>query len=78
MHTPDMSRRGDPARIDAARHAATRNRLVGAGMSEETADRWLAAWADEAARQEVAAGTAAYWERGWDWIEAQREHRREP
>jgi uncharacterized protein (DUF58 family) len=51
---------------------------MGTALSEETADRWLAAWAEEVTRQGVPAGTAAYWERGWDWITAEREHRREP
>jgi hypothetical protein len=36
-----MSRRSTPERLEAARHAAARNRLIGeARMSEERADEW--------------------------------------
>jgi hypothetical protein len=57
-----MSRRADPARIDAAREATTRNRLIGDGMTEATADAWLTAWADKAARdglERASVGTRA-------------------
>jgi hypothetical protein len=40
-----MARRADPARIDTAREAATRNRLIGTGLSEAIADARIAAWA---------------------------------
>jgi hypothetical protein len=39
-----MARRSTPERIDTARRAATRNRLIGERMTEETADAWIAAW----------------------------------
>jgi len=45
-----MSRRSDPARIDKAREAATRNRLIGTGLTEATADSWIAAWEAQAAQ----------------------------
>ena len=72
-----MSRRSTPERIDAARHAAVRARLVGTGMTEETADAWLAAWASVAAR-DGRPRDAAYWDAAWSWITAEREQRRQP
>jgi hypothetical protein len=38
-----MSRRSTPERIEAARHAAVRNSLIGDGVTPETADAWIAA-----------------------------------
>jgi hypothetical protein len=72
-----MSRRADPARIDAARRAATRSRLIGDGASLETADAWIAAWEGEAASRGLERGSA-YWEVGWAWIAKQRRSRRLP
>jgi hypothetical protein len=72
-----MSRRADPARIDEARRAATRNRLIGDGATEATADAWIAAWEQQAARAGVERG-AAYWDAGWTWIAAHRERRAKP
>ena len=69
-----MSRRSTPERIDQARHAATRSRLIGEGVTEETADVWIAAWEAPAARDGLERGSA-YWQAGWEWIAAQREHR---
>ena len=43
-----MSRRSTPERIDEVRRAATRSRLVGEGVTEETADAWIAAWERQA------------------------------
>jgi hypothetical protein len=71
-----MSRRADPARIDAARHAATRQRLIGQGVTAETADAWIAAWEAQAARDGLERG--AYGDAGWDWIAAERERRPTP
>ena len=39
-----MSRRSTPERIDAAREAATRQRLIGTGMTPEAAEAWISAW----------------------------------
>ena len=72
-----MSRRADPARIDEARRAATRNRLIGERVTEATADAWIAAWDAQAARDGLEPGRV-YWERGWEWIAAQRQHRVRP
>jgi hypothetical protein len=72
-----MSRRADPARIDDARRAATRNRLMGEGMTEATADAWIAAWQEQAARDGLERG-AAYWDAGWTWLAVQRKHRARP
>ena len=48
-----MSRRADQERIEEARHQATRNRLIGVGMTEETTDVWIDAWAAQAAKDGV-------------------------
>ena len=70
-----MSRRSDPARIDKAREAATRNRLIGTGLTEATAASWIAAWEAQAARDGIERG-AVYWGRAWDWITEERASRR--
>jgi hypothetical protein len=72
-----MSRRSTPERIDHARRAATRNRLIGERVTEETADAWIAAWEAQAVQNGLARGSA-YWQRGWEWIFAQRERRVTP
>ena len=66
-----MSRRADPARIDQARRAAIRNRLTGEGVTEATAEAWIAAWDAHAAEHGLEPGRV-YWERGWEWITAER------
>jgi hypothetical protein len=66
-----MSRRADPERIDEARRAATRHRLIGERVTPETADAWITAWAEQAARDGIEAGSE-YWTAGWDWIAEQR------
>jgi len=55
-----MSRRPTPERIDAACQAATRNRLIGEGVTEATADTWIAAWAGLSA-VDGRERDAAYW-----------------
>ena len=72
-----MSRRSTPERIDAARRAATRDPLIGDGVTEETVDAWIAAWEAQAAQDDLERGSA-YWEAGWGWIAAQRQHRVRP
>lgn len=72
-----MARRADPQRIHEARLAATRQRLIGTGASEVTAEAWLVAWAVEAERLGLERG-AAYWEAAWDWIAAERRLRVRP
>jgi hypothetical protein len=72
-----MSRRSTPERLDEAGMVATRYRLIGEGMTERTADAWLAAWADQAARDGIERG-ARYWDAGWDWIAEQRAQRVRP
>jgi hypothetical protein len=72
-----VSRRSTPERIDEARRAATRSRLIGERVSPETADAWIAAWEARAAQDGFERG-AAYWDAGWEWIAAQRERRRAP
>jgi hypothetical protein len=66
-----MARRADPERIDVARRAALHNALTGSGMSRETAERWLAAWADEAASRGLQR-SAAYWTAAAAWIAVER------
>ena len=68
-----MARRAEPARIEQARHDATRNRLIGSGVTEETADLWLAAWDAQAARDGVK-HDAHDFNAAWTWI---ADHRRE-
>ena len=72
-----MSRRSTPERLEAARRAAVRNRLIGEGVTEETADAWIAAWEAKAAEDGLERGSA-YWQAGWDWIAEQRQHRMRP
>ena len=72
-----MSRRSTPERIDEARRAATRNRLIGERLTESTADAWIAAWEAQAATDGLERGRT-YWEAGWAWIAEQREHRVRP
>jgi hypothetical protein len=72
-----MSRRADLARIDEARRAAIRNRLIGERMTRATAEAWIEAWDCRAAQEGVEAGRI-YWERGWEWIAAERQRRVRP
>jgi hypothetical protein len=72
-----MSQRSTPERIDEARRAATRNRLIGERMTPETADAWIAAWEAKAAEDGLERGSA-YWEAGWAWIADQRRTRLRP
>ncbi len=67
-----MSRRSTPERIDEARHDAVRIRLIGSGMTECTADAWLAAWATRAAAEGIERGRA-YWDGAWAWIDSERQ-----
>jgi hypothetical protein len=55
-----VSRRSTPQRIDAARDAATRNRLIGEGVAETTADAWIAGRKAQAAEDGLDCGSA-YW-----------------
>ena len=67
-HVPPI----DSRTLDAARHAATRNRLIGeATMSEDRADEWLARWAARAS-QEGRERDAAYWDAAFEWIVGQQ------
>jgi hypothetical protein len=69
-----MARRADPKRIDEAREAATRQRLIGTGATEATADAWLEAWAAQAKQAGMDRG-GAYWTAAWEWIAAERQRR---
>ena len=69
-----MARRADPVRIDAAQRAGTRRRLTLDGVSEVTADAWIAAWEAQAERDGQSRGSV-YWDRGWAWIAAERRRR---
>lgn len=48
------------------------NRLVGSDATDETADAWIV-WDTETAEDGLERGSG-YWQAGWDWIAAQREH----
>jgi hypothetical protein len=50
---------------------------MGEGVTDATADAWIAAWQEQAARDGLQRG-AAYWDAGWEWIAAQRERRAKP
>ena len=56
---------------------ARRDSNLGEGVTEPTADAWMAAWEAEAAQDGLERG-AAYWEAGWEWITEEREHRVRP
>ena len=66
-----MSRRSTLERIDAARRASTRTRLIGEGVTRERADDWIARSEAEASRIGPQRD-GAYWDAGWAWIAAQR------
>ena len=66
-----VTRRSDPERIFQARREGVRQRLMGLGMTPETADRWLDAWVLEAAGRGLPRD-GRYWGAGWDWIVAER------
>jgi hypothetical protein len=72
-----MSRRSSPERIDAAREAGTRRRLVLGGMTDETADTWLSRWHQKAAEDGLERGSA-YWDTAWEWIAVERVKRVRP
>ena len=72
-----MYRPSTPERIEEARHQATRSRLIGVGMSEETAEAWIEAWAAKAAQDGVQRG-AGYWDAAWRWIAERRRTRVRP
>ena len=72
-----MSRRSTPERIDQARRAAMRQRLIGEGVTEATADAWIAAWAARATQDGIEPG-ATYWGAAWTWIAEQNRLRVRP
>ena len=72
-----MSRRSTPERIDASQRAGTRRRLTLDGLSETTADAWIAAWEAQAARDGQERGSA-YWDAAGEWIAAERRRRAKP
>jgi hypothetical protein len=69
--------RSTPERIDDARRAASRARLIGEGVTEASADAWLAASEAQAVQDGLERG-AAYWDAGWVWIAEQRRRRTLP
>lgn len=68
-----MSRRSTPARLEEARRAGFRNRLIGTGMLPERVDAAMAAWDAEAALRGVSEAQRGFWDAAWEWI---AEHRR--
>lgn len=67
-----MSRRSTPARLEEARRAGFRNRLIGSGISEERADSVMAAWMTEAALRGLRESDNGFWQSCWEWNEARR------
>lgn len=57
-------------RINQARRAAIRNRLISSGKDRAVAERWCDAWEAEAALQGLERGSG-YWDAGKVWIDAQ-------
>jgi truncated hemoglobin YjbI len=51
-----------------ARRIAHRNRLEGAGLSAETADRWLTAWEAEARERGLDPRSGDFWTDAEGWI----------
>ena len=50
---------------------------MGEGVTETTADAWIAAWEAQAARDGLPRD-GAYWTAAWEWIAAERRVKREP
>jgi hypothetical protein len=72
-----VARRTDPARIFQAFLDAIRNRFIGTGLGEATAEARIAAWDSHAARDGLERGST-YWEAAWQWIAKQCERRTKP
>jgi hypothetical protein len=65
-------------RIDLARRATIRNRLIEArGLDRDVAERWCDAWEAEAALRGLARD-GDYWDAGRLWIDAQCAARKRP
>ena len=64
-------------RIDQARRAAIRNRLISTGKEPDVAERWCDAWEAEAALRELRRD-GDYWKAGKLWIDAQCAARKRP
>lgn len=67
-----MARRSTTERIDAARHAAICNRLIGERMTPGRADDWIARWMAQAA-EDARERDADYWDACYRWIDASRQ-----
>jgi hypothetical protein len=58
-----------PARIDEARRAATRSRLIDeVRMPPDLVDVWIVAWEVEAADRGIERHPRAFWDGARDWI----------
>ena len=71
-----MARRADAERIYQAGRATIRNRLIGDGLLEVTAEDWIARW-EAHATQDGLQRDGHYWESGWKWISEQRAPKRD-
>ena len=68
-----MAHKPNPARIYEARCAAIESRLTRTKvLTQEEAERWLAAWEDEAALLGLDRNNREFWGLGDQWIERQR------
>lgn len=63
---------------EPAIRAATRDRLIGEGMTQKTADNWMGAWEVQAVRLQLRSWDPTYWDAGWEWIVAGRALRPQP
>jgi hypothetical protein len=64
-------------RINQARRAAIRNRLISSGRDPAVAERWCDAWEAEAALRGLERGSD-YWDAGKVWIDSQCAARKRP
>jgi hypothetical protein len=64
-----MARRADPERIYTAGRCAHLSRLKGAGLPDERAEAWCAAWEAEAASQGRERLSMTFWRNGGVWID---------
>lgn len=64
-------------RIDQARRAAIRNRLISTGKDPDIAERWCDAWEAEATLRDLKRD-GDYWEAGKLWIDGQCAARKRP
>ncbi len=72
-----MPRRGDPERIYHAQRAGIFARLTqNERVNELDAEHWISRWEREAEATGRERGSQGFWDDGWNWIAAHRNHNR--